>query len=69
VKLHTVEADLFVTPGDYLIADLNGVVLVPKSLAQDVLPLMAKQVAADAKVAEAIQGKMTFTEASRKFRV
>ncbi|KAL2867476.1 uncharacterized protein BJX67DRAFT_352456 [Aspergillus lucknowensis] len=57
-----------VNPGDYLIGDLNGVVVLPKNLAEKVLPLMAKQSAADAKMAVAIREGMPFTEASRTFR-
>ncbi len=57
-----------VNPGDYLIGDANGVVVLPKGLAEQALPLMAKQVAADSQMAVAIQQGMTFSEASKKFR-
>jgi len=57
-----------INPGDYLIADLNGVVVLPKELADKALPLMARQVEADSQMAVAIQQGMTFTEASKKFR-
>lgn len=68
VKLQTAEQDMTIHPGDYLIGDINGVVVLPRDLAEVALPLMAKQVAADSAMAEAIAGGMTFTEASKKFR-
>lgn len=69
VKLQTDEQDVTINPGDYLIGDLNGVVVLPKELAEKVLPLMAKQADADAKMAVEIRKGMTFTEAGKKFRV
>ncbi|KAK6820786.1 hypothetical protein PG987_015186 [Apiospora arundinis] len=59
---------LAVRPGDYLIGDVNGVVVLPAEVAEQALPLMKKQVEADEKMAEAIQGGMGFSEASKKFR-
>jgi regulator of RNase E activity RraA len=60
--------DIVINPGDYLIGDVNGVVVLPKELAEQALPLMGKQVAADTKMAIAIQNGMTFAEASKTFR-
>lgn len=57
-----------VHPGDYVIADLNGVVVLPHSLAAEALPLMKKQVAADEQLAAALRGGASFVEASSKFR-
>ncbi|KAI1462906.1 RraA-like protein [Daldinia caldariorum] len=68
VKLQTDEQDMNIRPGDYLIADLNGVVVLPANLAEQTLPLMKKQVEADDKMAEAIKEGMSFFEASKKFR-
>ncbi len=44
VKLQTDEQDMEIRPGDYLIADINGVVVLPVELAEKALPLMQKQV-------------------------
>ena len=41
--------ELVLNPGDYIAADLNGVVCSPKKSAQKVQPLMERQVAADEK--------------------
>jgi regulator of RNase E activity RraA len=68
VKLQTDEQDATINPGDYLIGDLNGVVCLPKKLAEKAVALMAPQVAADEKIAADIQAGMTFTEASKKHR-
>jgi len=68
VKLQTDEQDMTIRPGDYLIGDINGVVVLPKELAEAALPLMAKQVAADSAMAAEIAKGMSFTEASKKFR-
>ncbi|KAH8169323.1 aldolase/RraA domain-containing protein [Sarocladium implicatum] len=68
VQLHTTEVDATVSPGDYLIADANGVVLLPKDLVEEAISLMQKQVAVDASMAAALKQGMSFTEASKKFR-
>lgn len=57
-----------VRPGDYLMGDLNGVVVLPRELAEQALALMRKGVAADEKMAVEIQKGMSFVEASKKFR-
>lgn len=68
VKIQNEDQNISVHPGDYIIADLNGVVVLPSSLAQQALPLMERQVAADTKMADAIDQGMSFAEASKKFR-
>ncbi|KAI0419518.1 RraA-like protein [Xylaria grammica] len=68
VKLQTDEQDMEIRPGDYLIADINGVVVLPSELAEKALPLMQKQVEADEKMAVEIKKGMSFVEASKKFR-
>ena len=60
--------DILINPGDYLVGDANGVVILPRDLAEQAVPLMGKQVEADSKMAVAIQNGMTFAEASKKFR-
>ncbi|KAI1186915.1 RraA-like protein [Nemania serpens] len=69
VKLQTDEQDMEIRPGDYLIADVNGVVVLPVELAEKALPLMQKQVEADEKMAVEIKKGMSFVEASEKFRL
>ncbi|KAI1263894.1 RraA-like protein [Xylariaceae sp. FL1019] len=68
VKLQTAEQDMEIRPGDYLIADLNGVVVLPVELAEQALLLMQEQVEADDQMAVAIKNGMSFVEASKRFR-
>lgn len=68
VKLQTDEQDATIYAGDYLIGDLNGVVCLPKDLAEKAIALMSPQVEADQKIAADVQKGMTFTEASKKHR-
>ncbi|KAH8777492.1 ribonuclease E inhibitor RraA/Dimethylmenaquinone methyltransferase [Diaporthe sp. PMI_573] len=68
VKLATDEQDMEIRPGDYIIGDLNGVVVCPKELAEEVIPIVQKMVDADDKVMAELQKGMGFEEASKKFR-
>jgi regulator of RNase E activity RraA len=68
VKLQSDEQDAVIRPGDYLIGDLNGVVCLPKDLAEKVIPLMGPQVEADKKTGLELDRGMTFVEASKKHR-
>ena len=69
VKVGNDGQEITINSGDYLVGDVNGVVVLPKELAEQALPLMAKQVAADSKMAVEIQKGMTFAEASKRFRL
>ncbi|KAJ4297312.1 hypothetical protein N0V88_004230 [Collariella sp. IMI 366227] len=69
VKFSNDGRDIIINPGDYLIGDVNGVVVLPMEIAEQALPLMAKQVDADSKMAVEIKKGMTFTEASKRFRL
>lgn len=68
MKLQSEDQDVTINPGDYIIADMNGVVVLPKEIAEEALPYMKKQVDADTQVGQAIKEGMSFTEASAKFR-
>lgn len=68
VRLQSDEQDAVIKPGDYLLGDLNGVVCLPKELAEKAIPLMALQVEADEKVAFELDRGMRFVEASKKHR-
>lgn len=57
-----------VRPGDYLVGDLNGVVVVPKELSEKAIELAEEIAEMDGKVMEAVKGGMGFEEASAKFR-
>ncbi len=54
--------------GDYIIGDLNGVVCLPKALAEKAIALIPSQVEADEKIAGALQQGKNFTDASQEYR-
>ena len=62
------EVDATICPGKCIVADINGVVLLPREPVGEALPLMAKQVAKDSGMAVALRGDMSFAEASQKSR-
>jgi regulator of RNase E activity RraA len=68
VKLQTEHQDMEIRPGDFLMGDMNGVVVLPKEMAEDVINIMTKKVPADEKLREAISKGMTFKQASAEFR-
>lgn len=68
VRLISDNQDAWVAPGDYIIADLNGVVRLPQELAEQVLDLIPAIAEADAKCAEAIRAGQTVQAAFKEFR-
>ena len=68
VKLHSEEQHIVIQPGDYIIGDLNGVVRLPKELAERAIVLMGPQVEADEKIAADLDQGVTFVEASKNHR-
>ena len=68
MRLQSEEQDATISPGDYLIADLNGVVCLPHGLAEKAIKLMASQVEADERIVEDVKRGRTFVEASREHR-
>ena len=68
VCLQSEDQDLIISPGDYLIGDLNGVVCLPKELAETALNLVPSQVEADERIAEDIKAGVSFAQSSKKHR-
>ena len=68
VRLQCEDQEAIIHPGDYLIADLNGVVLLPKNLAQGAIELLISQVEADERVAEDLKRGRAFSEAAKEHR-
>lgn len=65
---NSVVQHVIVNPGDYLIADVDGVVLIPGSLVGKVLDIIPAIVDADEKCAVAIKEGMSVEESFKKFR-
>ncbi|RFU29409.1 hypothetical protein B7463_g6923, partial [Scytalidium lignicola] len=68
VKLRSDEQDVTINPGDYIIGDLNGVVCLPRELAEKVAARLAPQAEADRLVALDLLAGVKFAEASKKHR-
>lgn len=68
VRLQSEDQESTISPGDFLIGDLNGVVCLPKGLAEKAIALMASQVEADEKIAKDLQNGRAFQEASKEHR-
>lgn len=68
VPLQSEDQDATIHPADYLIGDLNGVVCLPKELAEKAVALMASQVEADEKIARDLEQGRSFEEASKEHR-
>lgn len=60
--------DAVVSPDDYIVGDLNGVVCIPRSLIAQVLKILPKIVKADELVAADIDGGAGFVEATMRHR-
>lgn len=69
VRLQSEDQEAFIHPGDYLVADLNGVVHLPKHLAQRAVKLLASQVEADERVAKDLKRGISFSEAAKEHRI
>jgi regulator of RNase E activity RraA len=68
VRLNSEDQDAIINPGDILIADINGVVCIPQSLAEKALDLIQSQVDADEKVAADIKKGRSVAEAMKEHR-
>ncbi|KAK8194445.1 hypothetical protein M8818_007637, partial [Zalaria obscura] len=68
VRLQIEDQEAVIHPGDFIIGDLNGVVCLPKDLAEKALELMGSQVEADEKIAADIKAGKGFAEASKVHR-
>lgn len=68
VKLRSEEQNVTVNPGDYIIGDLNGVICLPRELAEKAVALLAPQAEADRLIAIDLQAGVKFADASTKNR-
>ena len=68
VRLQSEEQEATVCPGDYLIGDLNGVVCLPRGLAEKAVALMGSLVEADERVKRDLEAGRPFAESAREHR-
>ncbi|EME38496.1 hypothetical protein DOTSEDRAFT_75880 [Dothistroma septosporum NZE10] len=68
VRFNSEDQECIIHPGDILIADLNGVVCLPKGLAEQAIDLIASQVEADENVAADIRKGATVAESMKRHR-
>jgi regulator of RNase E activity RraA len=62
-------ADVLVYPGDLVLADHDGVVVVPSAAAEETLRLAEEKVSGENLVRKALAGGMSTTEAFKKFGI
>ncbi|KAH8901779.1 RraA-like protein [Thozetella sp. PMI_491] len=68
VNLQSSIQEAIINPGDFIIADQDGVVVLPNDLAEEVLKVIPAIARADEKCAEAIKGGMSVQEAFATYR-
>ncbi|KAN0085001.1 Ribonuclease E inhibitor RraA/Dimethylmenaquinone methyltransferase [Elaphomyces granulatus] len=68
VRFNSEIQEAWIRPGDYMIADLNGVVCLPGELAEAVLDVVPRINEADRKCAEGIAQGRTVEDVFREFR-
>ena len=68
IKLNTIHQDVTISPGDFIVADLNGVVYLPRELADQVLDAIPGKVATDEKCAAGIRNGRSVQEVFEEFR-
>lgn len=68
VKHHHKDQEITIHPGDILIADINGVAVIPHKLQDKIIPLMQASSAADKKVAEDLDRGISFADSVKVHR-
>ena len=68
MNLQSKDQEAIIDPGDYLIADLNGVVCLPWCHAESAIELLASQVAADERIADDLSKGRSFADAAKEHR-
>ena len=68
VAFHDSRVEATISPGDWIVGDLNGVICVPKSIASQVVKLLPQLGEAESKVEADIDQGLSFAVASKKHR-
>ena len=68
VRLNSTIQERWINPGDFIIADLNGVVCVPQALVTQVLDAVPGIAETNQRCADAIKQGRTVAETFKEFR-
>lgn len=68
VTFHDARVDATITPGDWIVGDLNGVICVPRAIAAEVVELLPQLGEAEGKVEADIDNGVPFAVASKEHR-
>lgn len=68
IKLNSAIQEAWVVPGDYIVADLNGVVCIPEALLEDTLRAIPGIVEVDKRCADGIKRGRKVEEVFKDFR-
>ena len=68
VRLHSDNQDAWISAGDYIVADANGVVRIPQELVEKVLEAIPAIAAADEKCAEGIKAGRSVQDVFKEYR-
>lgn len=68
IKLNSAIQEAWVGPGDYIVADLNGVVCIPEALLEDTLRAIPGIVEVDKRCADGIKCGRKVEEVFKEFR-
>lgn len=60
---------VWINPGDLVVADMDGVLIVPKNIEEEVIIKSLEKVRAEKKVREEIENGMSSTDAFKKYGV
>lgn len=68
LRLNDSQPNAVIEPGDWIVADLNGVVCIPKNMLQEVAHLLPSLAEANQKIVDDIRSGIGFVESSEARR-
>jgi regulator of RNase E activity RraA len=66
VTFHDARVDATITPGDWIVGDLNGVICIPQAIVSKVVELLPQLGEAESKIEADIDNGATFAVASKE---